>query len=86
MWFFGVRKYCFNTIAFAASISLIAGLDMFPQALAASTLAAIWFTYREFERKNLWPLFDNLQISRRSIFIAPAIGLILIAVVVRYWL
>lgn len=67
-------------------VLLGSGFEILPQALVISAFVAIWITYREFSKKKIWALYDNLGISRLPMFIVPTISLVVLGVILKMWI
>ena len=93
-----MRLYFFQTYAliwlvFMAALSmmsiLIAQMEwtrVLPNAALWGGLLAAAQTYREFKEKNLWPLYDNLQISKPVLLILTLVATLLSFIGLRFWL
>ena len=65
-----VRKYYINSLIFFVGFIIFPYArfgdfhDLFPKAVFLGGLAGAIFTWYDFRKKHLWPLFDNLQHSK----------------------
>lgn len=64
------KKYVINTLVFAGALLLFPVLargtlaDFLASALFWGSVFAAGYTYRDFQKRNLWPLYDNLRLPR----------------------
>lgn len=86
-----IRVYCLNATGLILSLMTLLllvgpGIEMLPQAILISALFSAWFTHRDFRRRQIWALYDNLGIARMPLLLAPTVGLVIVALVLRVWI
>ena len=88
-----IRKYLVIMAVMTAGLSalpiLLTGTtvrEAFLQALFWSGLLAAIATHREFARRNVWPLYDNLRQSRYALLATLAAANALVSVLLRAWM
>ncbi len=66
-----VKKYLLNVSALALSLIAVSGSpsELGPLVLVASSIIAAVYTHRQFTKKGIWPLYDNLGISRAKLIV-----------------
>jgi hypothetical protein len=68
-----VRKYYINSFVFFAGFIIFPFAafgdlaNLFPRAVFLGGLGGAIYTWYDFRKKHLWPLFDNLQHSKFTI-------------------
>ncbi|MBN4056408.1 hypothetical protein JYT20_01670, partial [Rhodothermus sp. AH-315-K08] len=80
--------YLLNTSALALSLMAVLAVsgslsELIPGIILASTMVAAVYTYRQFAKKGLWVLYDNLGIDRAKLFILPVSMLIALGLALR---
>ncbi len=86
-----IRVYCLNATGLVLSLMALlllvgVGLEMLPQVIVVSALFSAWYTNRDFGRKRIWALYDNLGIARIPLLTLPTVSLVMIALVLRLWI